>query len=248
MIFGGALLLATRIGAEFMPHLDEGALWVRATMPSTISLDESAQAGAADPGHPHSRFPKSPTSRRSTAARMTAPMPTGFFNAEFFVGLKPYREWTGPYRTKAELIAAINKKLIKFPGIEFNYTQPAEDAVDEAETGLKSSLAVKVFGTDLHGAGAEGRRKSSAVLEHGAAASTASPWCTSSASRASPCRSIAPRSRSYGINAGDVNNLISSAVGGVAATQRRAGRTAPSTWSSACSRSSARRRSRSARS
>ena len=61
----------------------------------------------------------------------------------------PYREWTGAYRTKADLIAELNQKLIKFPGIAFNYTQPAEDAVDEAETGLKSSLAVKVFGSDL---------------------------------------------------------------------------------------------------
>ena len=74
---------------------------------------------------------------------------TGFFNVEFYVGLKPYSDWTGTYRDKAALIAAINKKLHSFPGIIFNYTQPAEDAVDEAETGLKSSLAVKIFGTDL---------------------------------------------------------------------------------------------------
>ena len=76
--------------------------------------------------------------------------PTGFFNVEFYVGLKPYSQWTGPYRTKAALIEAINEKLQAFPGIIFNYTQPAEDAVDEAETGLKSALAVKVFGSDLN--------------------------------------------------------------------------------------------------
>ena len=63
--------------------------------------------------------------------------------------MKPYSEWKGPYKTKAALVAAIDKKLQAFPGIIFNYTQPAEDAVDEAETGLKSSLDVKVFGTDL---------------------------------------------------------------------------------------------------
>src|SRR6202020_3213039 len=74
---------------------------------------------------------------------------TGFFNVEFYVGLKPYSQWTGPYRNKAALIEAINKKLQSFPGIVFNYTQPAEDAVDESETGLKSALAVKIFGTDL---------------------------------------------------------------------------------------------------
>ena len=75
--------------------------------------------------------------------------PTGFFNAEFYVGLKPYKEWKGPYHTKAELTARVNEKLQQFPGGPFGYTQPAEDAVDEAETGLKSSLAVKIFGPDL---------------------------------------------------------------------------------------------------
>ena len=75
--------------------------------------------------------------------------PTGFFNCEYYVGLKPYDEWTGPIDTKQKLIDAIQKKLEVFPGVIFNYTQPAEDAVDEASTGLKSSLAVKVFGTDL---------------------------------------------------------------------------------------------------
>src|SRR6202012_2543521 len=74
---------------------------------------------------------------------------TGFFNVEFYVGLKPYADWTGKYHTKSELTAAINQKLQAFPGIIFNYTQPAEDAVDEAESGLKSALAVKVFGSDL---------------------------------------------------------------------------------------------------
>src|SRR5436309_11180323 len=83
--------------------------------------------------------------------------PIGFFNDEFFVGLKPYDQWTGPIRTKAQLIDAIGKKLQHFPGIVFNYTQPAEDAVDEAETGLKSSLAVKVFGPDLEVLEAKGR-------------------------------------------------------------------------------------------
>src|SRR4029079_18485221 len=75
----------------------------------------------------------------------------GFLNDEYFVGLKPYDDpaWRGSIRTKPQLIAAIHEKLEAFPGIIFNYTQPAEDAVDEAETGLKSSLAVKIFGTDL---------------------------------------------------------------------------------------------------
>ena len=80
------------------------------------------------------------------------PTPPDFINNEFYVGLKPYYDsaWNGEIHTKPRLIEAINKKLSAFPGIIFNYTQPAEDAVDEAETGLKSALAVKIFGSDLN--------------------------------------------------------------------------------------------------
>src|SRR5205814_8280183 len=78
--------------------------------------------------------------------------PIGFFNDEYFVGLKTYDDpaWRrGSIRTKEQLVSAIQKKLDAFPGIIFNFTQPAEDAVDEASTGLKSSLAVKIFGSEL---------------------------------------------------------------------------------------------------
>ncbi len=79
--------------------------------------------------------------------------PTGFFNCEFYVGLKPYKDsaWKkAPIHNKAEFTADIQKKLEAFPGVIFNYTQPAEDAVDEALTGLKSALAVKIYGPDLN--------------------------------------------------------------------------------------------------
>src|ERR1700739_2449069 len=78
---------------------------------------------------------------------------TGFFNDEFYVGLKPYGDATwkkGPIHNKAELTEDIEKQLQAFPGVMFNYTQPAEDAVDEALTGLKSALAVKIYGSDLN--------------------------------------------------------------------------------------------------
>ena len=97
--------------------------------------------------------------------------PTGFFNAEFYVGLKPYGEWNGAYQHEARADRGDRQEARRrFPGITFNYTQPAEDAVDEAETGLKSSLDVKVFGTDLAHARGEGardqERASSAVPRH----------------------------------------------------------------------------------
>jgi len=143
--------------------------------------------------------------------------PTGFFNVEFYVDLKPYAQWTGAYRTKAGLIETINKKLETFPGITFNYTQPAEDAVDEAETGLKSALAVKVFGSDLNvlqkkgGAikqilqGVRGIREVTVVQELG------QPSLTIAINRAKIAR--------YGLNVADINSLIQTAIGGDVATQ-----------------------------
>ena len=149
-VFVASLGLVPFIGAEFMPHLDEGALWVRATMPYTISFDEASKLG------PQVRstlmaFPQVTTVANELGRPDDGTDPIGFFNDEYFVGLRSYDDpsWKGPIRTKPQLIEAIQEKLKAFPGIIFNYTQPAEDAVDEAETGLKSSLAVKIFGPDL---------------------------------------------------------------------------------------------------
>ncbi|HEY3519671.1 MAG TPA: efflux RND transporter permease subunit, partial [Rhodanobacteraceae bacterium] len=148
ILLGLSLLLVPAIGAEFMPHLDEGALWVRATMPYTISYDEAAKITPQIRDILRS-FPVVTTVSSELGRPDDGTDATGFFNVEFFVGLKPYSQWRGAYRDKAALIEAVDKKLQAFPGIQFNYTQPAEDAVDEAETGLKSALAVKVFGPDL---------------------------------------------------------------------------------------------------
>ena len=150
-IFGSVMLLVPLIGGEFMPHLDEGALWVRATMPYTISWQEAAKIG------PQVRrilmsYPQVTEVGSELGRPDDGTDPTGFFNCEFYVGLKPYNDksWkTGPIRNKEELIKSVNSKLTTYPGIIFNYTQPAEDAVDEALTGLKSALAVKVYGPDL---------------------------------------------------------------------------------------------------
>ncbi len=216
VLFAGALVLTTAVGAEFMPHLDEGSLWVRATMPPTISLEESGRivpevrdilrgfSQVTDVASEHGR-PDDGTN------------PIGFFNAEFFVGLKPYREWQGPIHSKDELIAAMAAKLNRYPGVTFNYTQPAEDAVDEAETGLKSALAVKVFGPDLEVLEAKGRAIAKTiegvrgigrvlVVEE-----LGQPSLTVEINRSKIAR--------YGINVADVNGLIEAAVGGSAATQ-----------------------------
>jgi cobalt-zinc-cadmium resistance protein CzcA len=211
-----SLLLFADVGAEFMPHLDEGALWVRATMPYTISFDQSAKIV------PQIRsiiasFPEVTTVASEHGRPDDGTDATGFFNAEFYVGLKPYSKWRGSVRDKAQLIAAINGKLQNFPGITFNYTQPAEDAVDEAETGLKSALAVKLFGTDLNTLEQKGKaikavlqqvrgiRDVTLVQELG------QPSLTIKIDRTRTAR--------YGINVDDINGLIQTAIGGDVATQ-----------------------------
>jgi cobalt-zinc-cadmium resistance protein CzcA len=204
------------LGAEFMPKLDEGALWVRATMPYTISFDESARIVPQIRTILHS-FPEVTIVADEHGRPDDGTDPTGFFNAEFYVGLKPYGEWRGPYRTKPQLIDAINKKLLAFPGISFNYTQPAEDAVDEAETGLKSSLDVKIFGGDLGILQDQGK-----VIRQVMAAVPGITQLTLVQELGQPALTIAidrEKISRYGINVADVNGLIEAAVGGAAATQ-----------------------------
>ena len=218
LIFAGALCLVPFIGGEFMPHLDEGALWVRATMPYTISFEESSKIV------PQIRdilisYPQVTVVGSEHGRPDDGTDPTGFFNAEFYVGLKPYDDpsWNGKLDTKEKLIAAIDKRLEAFPGIIFNYTQPAEDAVDEALTGLKSSLAVKIYGPDLDVLEKKaveikktledvpGFADLTVVHELG------QPSLNINVDRAKIAR--------YGINVSDVEAVIQAAVGGQAATQ-----------------------------
>jgi cobalt-zinc-cadmium resistance protein CzcA len=216
IVLVGALLLIPAVGAEFMPQLDEGALWVRATMPYTISFDESARLTPKVRDILRS-FPEVTTVASELGRPDDGTDATGFFNVEFYVGLKPYSEWHGAYHTKPQLIAAINRKLEAFPGVTFNYTQPAEDAVDEAETGLKSSLAVKVFGSNLNTLQAKGKEikqvleKVRGIKEVTLVQELGQPSLTIKIDRAKIAR--------YGLNVSDINSLITTAIGGDVATQ-----------------------------
>jgi len=187
-------------------------------MPYTISFEEASSVGpqirAILMSYPQVTVVASELGRPDDGTD-----PTGFFNCEFYVGLKPYddKAWSGDLNTKAKLIEAINKKLSAFPGIVFNYTQPAEDAVDEALTGLKSSLAVKIYGEDLTVlqdkaiqikntlAKIPGFTNLTVVRELG------QPSLLIDVDRDKIAR--------YGINVADVEAVISAAVGGQAVTQ-----------------------------
>ena len=218
LIFASTLLLVPFIGGEFMPHLDEGALWVRATMPYTISFEEASTIA------PQIRnilisYPQVTVVGSELGRPDDGTDPTGFFNVEFYVGLKPYSDpsWKGDTATKEKLIEAINKRLIAFPGIIFNYTQPAEDAVDEALTGLKSSLAVKIYGSDLE-------VLQSKALEIKKTLETVPGFAELTVVRELGQPSLIidvnrEKIARYGINVADVEAVIQAAVGGQAATQ-----------------------------
>jgi cobalt-zinc-cadmium resistance protein CzcA len=219
LIFAATLLLVPFIGGEFMPHLDEGALWIRATMPYTVSFDTASKFS------PQVRdillkYPMVTDVGSELGRPDDGTDPTGFFNDEFYVGLKPYSDssWrSGPIRNKAELTADIEKQLEAFPGVIFNYTQPAEDAVDEALTGLKSALAVKIYGPDLNmlqDTALEIKRRLSQVqgfTDLTVVRELGQPSLLIDVDRDKIAR--------YGINVADVEAVVQAAVGGQAATQ-----------------------------
>ncbi|HUK35200.1 MAG TPA: efflux RND transporter permease subunit, partial [Vicinamibacterales bacterium] len=218
-IFGLSLLLVPYIGGEFMPHLDEGALWVRATMPYTISFEEAAKFAPQVRGILMS-YPQVTQVGSELGRPDDGTDPTGFFNCEFYVGLRPYKDpsWRrGPLRNKAELTADLQKKLAAYPGVIFNFTQPAEDAVDEALTGLKSALAVKIYGPDLQvleDKAVEVKRILSQVpgfTDLTVVRELGQPSVQIDVNREKIAR--------YGINVSDVETVIQGGVGGQAATQ-----------------------------
>jgi cobalt-zinc-cadmium resistance protein CzcA len=219
LILAATLLLVPFIGGEFMPHLDEGALWVRATLPYTVSF-ETASNFSPQIRNILLKYPMVTDVGSELGRPDDGTDPTGFFNDEFYVGLKPYTDasWkAGKIHTKAELTEAIQSQLQAFPGVIFNYTQPAEDAVDEALTGLKSALAVKIYGPDLNvlqSQALEIKRRLSQVpgfTELTVVRELGQPSLIIDVDRDKIAR--------YGINVADVEAIVQAAVGGQAATQ-----------------------------
>ncbi len=218
-IFAASLLLIPLIGGEFLPHLDEGALWVRATMPYTISLEDASRF-APQVRNILNQYPQVTVVGSELGRPDDGTDPTGFFNCEFYVGLKPYDDasWkSGSIHSKEALTEDLSKKLDAYPGVIFNFTQPAEDAVDEALTGLKSALAVKIFGPDLdvlEKKAVEIRNaldKTPGFKELTVVRELGQPSLLIDADRQKIAR--------YGINVADVEAVVQAAVGGQAATQ-----------------------------
>ena len=135
------------LGSEFLPELDEGDIWVRAKLPVGISL-EGAERYVHQMREILLRFPEVRTVVSQLGSPDDGTDPNGPDNAELYVGLKPREEWTTTH-DKDQLIDGMNQQLQVFPGVTFNFSQPIKDNVDEAMSGVKGELSIKIFGADL---------------------------------------------------------------------------------------------------
>ena len=214
IVFGLALAAVHGLGLEFLPHLEEGNLWVRATMPPSISLEEGNGYVNRMRRLIHG-FPEVVTVVSQHGRPDDGTDATGFFNAEFFVPLKPFDKWPAGV-DKAALTRDMNRALAaRFPGVEFNFSQYIEDNVEEAASGVKGENSVKLFGNDL----ATLERTANKIEE----AMQQVPGITDLAvfnSLGQPTVRIdidRVRAARYGLSPGDVNATVSAAIGGQAA-------------------------------
>jgi heavy metal efflux system protein len=211
------LALGGVIGSEFLPHLDEGAIWVRGTLaPSTgptegIEVMNKARVILA-------AFPEVTQVVSQVGRPDDGTDTTGFFNTEYFVDLKPKNHWRPVFgQDKEELIDAMNRELEKMPGVIWNFSQPISDNVEEAVSGVKGELAVKLYGEDLKTLEATADKvqdvmsKVPGVADLGLFRVIGQPNLTYTVDRAAAAR--------FGINVTDVQDAIQTAVGGNAITQ-----------------------------
>jgi heavy metal efflux system protein len=222
VLLGGALPLVVTLfslrflGGEFMPKLEEGNLWIRATAPISISLEQSARYVGR-----MREILRSAPEVETVVSQLGRPDDgtdvAGFYNMEFFVPLKASEEWRKGL-SKDQLTDELNGKLAnEFPGVVFNFSQNIEDNVEEALSGVKGENTVKVVGLDLGNDEAIGRKilkilhEVRGIEDLGMFASLGQPNL-----KIVPDRALCAR---YGLNVGDVDAVVQAAVGGQAVTQ-----------------------------
>jgi cobalt-zinc-cadmium resistance protein CzcA len=149
LTLAGAILLARTIGSEFLPHLDEGAIWARGTLATSTGPTE----GTRIMNQARVMFAKFPEVTK-VVSQVGRPDDgtdyTGFFNTEYFIDLRPKEQWRPMFhQDKERLIVALGDEADKIPGVVWNFSQPIADNMEEAVSGVKGELAVKIYGTDL---------------------------------------------------------------------------------------------------
>jgi cobalt-zinc-cadmium resistance protein CzcA len=211
------LMASGVIGSEFLPHLDEGAIWVRGTLaPSTgptegVRIANEARVLLAS-------FPEVTVVTSQVGRPDDGTDTTGFFNTEYFVDLKPKAEWRPVFhKDKDELIAAMDRELSKTPGILWNFSQPIADNMEEAVSGVKGELAIKLYGDDLQLLEEKGdevvnvMKGVPGVEDLGLFRVLGQPNLNISVER--------QRAARFGINVADVQDAVETAVGGKAVSQ-----------------------------
>jgi cobalt-zinc-cadmium resistance protein CzcA len=211
------LMLSGVIGSEFLPHLDEGAIWVRGTLAPSAGPTEGTrvvdQARLVLAGFPEVKQVVSQVGRPDDGTDVT-----GFFNTEYYVDLKMKEHWRPAFReNKDELIAAMNRELEKIPGVLWNFSQPISDNMEEAVSGVKGELAVKLYGDDLKTLESKGEeivevlRKVKGIEDLGLFRVLGQPNLNVVIDRRAAGR--------HGINVADLQDAVETAVGGKAVTQ-----------------------------
>src|SRR5919198_3085781 len=147
LALGATLATLPYIGGEFMPKLEEGNLWVRATMPNTISYSYATQL-INEMRRVFLKYPEVTDAVSQLGRPEDGTEATGYFNGEFFVNLKPRAEWRQGL-TKLELVRQIEEELRHIPGVDYNFSQTIQDNVEEAMSGVKGENSLKLFGEDL---------------------------------------------------------------------------------------------------
>ncbi len=214
LLFGVAILIVRSLGLEFLPHLEEGNFWIRATMPTSVSLEE-ANRYVNEMRKIMRSYPETITVVSQNGRPDDGTDATGFFDAEFFVPLKPFGEWPRGV-DKDKLTNQMNEALERrFPGVEFNFSQNIEDNVEEAASGVKGENSVKLFGNDLQTLEqTAGKIKSvmatiPGITDLAIFSSLGQPTVKIDIDRLAAAR--------YGLMPGDVNATIQAAIGGQAA-------------------------------
>jgi len=206
------LALSGIIGSEFLPHLDEGAIWARGAMANSIGETEGTRFTQ------HSRyilasFPEVTKVVSQSGAPDDGTDTGGFGNTEYFVELKPKDQWRPVFhQDKEELIAAMDRELEKYPGAFWNFSQPIEDNVDETLTGTKGGLCAKLYGPDLDVLEEKGEEikdvmaKINGVKDLGIQRDTGQPNIDLTVDRLAAAR--------FGINVADIQDAVQTAIGG----------------------------------
>jgi cobalt-zinc-cadmium resistance protein CzcA len=207
-------LLSTTLGLEFLPHLEEGNFWIRATLPASISL-EAGNGYVNQMRQVIQGFPEVETVVSQHGRPDDGTDATGFFNAEFFVPLKPVKSW--PHGVdKPALTKQLQDALTsRFPGVDFNFSQNIQDNVEEAASGVKGENSVKLYGGDLKALQAtaesikQAMEKVPGITDLGVFESLGQPTVEVRVDRARAAR--------YGLSPGDVNATVQAAIGGQSA-------------------------------